>query len=273
MFLMLKELMQNQYAWAILSICTVGSLLFAIYTWIKGADKKELSYFHVSHAITRGGKNLIPAIKITYNDMEITNLTSTKLAIWNSGNRVVNRSDVVVGREVCIGAPDSVGILYVEIIAESDVTNKFELSNTSPNTQKISFEYIDKHEGVVLQIFHTGNHDDISVDCKIKGGKSVKSVSQKMTKTRLTSMINSNKGASVFCDIFAVSITFLTCTLVFSLFDSRLFQILYAPPSEGLNLLFVVFATIYTIMMDILSVKITKRAFHLSVPSDLRKHM
>lgn len=272
---MLEKLMSNPYAWAVLSVCTIGSMIFAVYTWAKGKEKKEFSHFHVSHAIVRGGKKLNPAIKFTFNGIEFNNLTSTKVAIWNSGNKVINKSDIVVGRELTISAKEDVEILSVEIIAGSEDTNKFTLSEMTDCTQGISFEYVDKQEGVVLQIFHTGDNDAIDVNCKIKGGQPAKSLNQKIKKSKLLYKYDSQKVLSVMCDIMSGYLSLFALVIVFAWFNPTLYQSLYViePVSDTFNTVLGAVCVCSAISIDVLSYKMTRNAFRLSVPMALRKHM
>lgn len=48
---MLEKLMSNPYAWLILSLCSIFSLLFAIYTWIVGRKITEISIDYLSNDI------------------------------------------------------------------------------------------------------------------------------------------------------------------------------------------------------------------------------
>ena len=47
----MKELMNNPYAWLFLSLITIFSFAFAIYTWIAGKKAKELSNDYLSNDI------------------------------------------------------------------------------------------------------------------------------------------------------------------------------------------------------------------------------
>lgn len=272
---MLEKLMVNPYAWLFLSVLSIFSVAFGIYTWIKGKEKKEFSYFHVSHAIVRGGKKIIPAIKFTFNGIEINNLTSTKIAIWNSGNTVINKGDIVTGRELNISTKENAEILSVEIIAESESTNKFTLSEMTDSTQGLSFDYADKREGVVLQIFHTGDHDDLNVSCKIKGGQPAKNVNQKIKKSRLLSKVDPQKVLSVMCDILAGYLSIFAFIVVFAWFNPTVYQSIYSaePVSQTANNVLGIICVGSTIFIDLLSYKMTRNAFRLSVPNELRKHM
>lgn len=58
----LEELMDNPYAWLILSVCTVFSVIYAIYAGVKGKEKKEISYIVNTHEIVQAGKNMICVI-------------------------------------------------------------------------------------------------------------------------------------------------------------------------------------------------------------------
>ena len=48
---MVEELMSNPYAWLFLSLCTVASFVFAIYTWINGKKTKEISIDNCTNEI------------------------------------------------------------------------------------------------------------------------------------------------------------------------------------------------------------------------------
>lgn len=52
----LEELMDNPYAWLILSVCTIFSVIYAIYAGVKGKEKKEISYIVNTYEIVRAGK-------------------------------------------------------------------------------------------------------------------------------------------------------------------------------------------------------------------------
>lgn len=91
----MEKLMSNPYAWSVLSLCTVFSLIFAIYTWIVGRKTKEISVDYFSNEIIKQGKNPISKLNIEFEGKPIQDLTSTVFYIWNSGSEVINHDDVV----------------------------------------------------------------------------------------------------------------------------------------------------------------------------------
>lgn len=103
--------MQNPYAWLFLSILTVVSFVFAIYTWFAGKKRKELSVSCKSDIIVKSGKCPIHKLKLSFDGRAIHDLTSSKFYIWNSGNDIINAADIVESRPISIINMDSTLIL------------------------------------------------------------------------------------------------------------------------------------------------------------------
>lgn len=180
---MINEWMENPYAWLILSVCTVGSLIFAIYTWFVGKKVKEISVDYSSNHIVKTGKSPIPKLEMKYNGKGIDNLSSTFFYIWNSGNEVVNDEDLVKVCPLKIKC-DSEQILDAQIIKQSDDSNGFFIKKIAPEEVELQFEYIDCGEGVSIQVLHAGAEDKFSLDCKIKGGRKIKDCVKNRKKQR-----------------------------------------------------------------------------------------
>lgn len=272
---MLEELMTNPYAWAALSLCTIISLPIGIWGMIQGNKYKEFSFAKASNSIVRGGKKLIPHLKFTYNNVEIDNLTVTKIALWNSGNEVINLADVVDGIGLAVTVPDDVEILSSEIIGVSDESNAFCIADGNGQKTELSFNYVDKSEGVVLQLCHTGFANDVSVSCKIKGGKPVKDSNPVVKGPRFISKLNPQKYIAVMGSIIAAVSTVVDVYLVASLFIPAWYAHAHTPipmSFEG-HIAFSIVFTVSSILLDHLSIKMVKQAFRLPIPLKLRQYM
>lgn len=160
----------------ILSVCTILSFVFGIYTWFAGKRKKEFSYVSNSHKIIEKGKSRIPKLELKYEGRDIDNLTITNYVIWNSGNEVINFSDIVTEKELKIYSCNTANtiILDARIIEETEETNKFAIMQHKGEFIKIGFDYADPQDGMVVQVIHTGSAADLDIGCKIKGGKQIK---------------------------------------------------------------------------------------------------
>lgn len=178
----IQGLMENPYAWAVLSICTIVALIFAVYTWIVGKKKMELSCFHNTFRVVKAGKSVIPKLRLSYEGQAIDDLTVTKYVIWNSGNEVLNRSDIVRVCPLQIVCDDNAQILDAQIIVQSDETNAFKILEKKDKCVKLEFDYANVDDGIILQILHTGDVTDINVECRIKGGKELRNLNHNIKK-------------------------------------------------------------------------------------------
>lgn len=173
----LTELQANPYVWAILSLCTIFSVALAIWALIKGKKKLELSCYTTTKSIMKDGKELIEGLKVVYNERVISDLSITRLAIWNSGTEVLNVSDIVATQPLQITTANE-EILDAIIITSSEKTNECKIVHKSERNVCIGFEYMNKRDGLVIQILHTGDAAGLKVICKIKGGEKLKCVNR-----------------------------------------------------------------------------------------------
>lgn len=149
----MKELMSNPYAWAFLSLCTIISLVFAIYTWVVGKKTKEFSIAYLDNKIIERVELREPRLKITFAEKEIRNLTSSYIYIWNSGNDTIYADDIVATKLLEI-VSRYCDILDAKIISQSNDENSFSVYEFTQEEVWISFEYMESGEGITLQILH-----------------------------------------------------------------------------------------------------------------------
>ena len=165
--------------WIILSLATLLSLGWGIYSHLSANKKKQFSVASSTFEIIKHGKNKIQNLQLMFNGDSIDNLTISKFAIWNSGNKVINSDDMVTGREIEICSDKNANILDVQIVAEVEPANSFKIVKSTAHNISIGFDYVDRHEGVVVQIFHTGDKNSLYPRYKIKGGSEMKKHSAK----------------------------------------------------------------------------------------------
>lgn len=175
---MLEKLMQSPIAWAVLSIVTIISLPIAIYSIVTSKKRKEFSYVGRTYGIVEKGKKKLEKMELLYNGQSISDISITQYAIWNSGNQLLNRSDIVETSPLRLSVKESGKILDAHIITECEESNKFEIE-VSEDVVKIDFDYVAENEGIVLQVIHTGPKSNLAMECKIKGGNPIKCKNQK----------------------------------------------------------------------------------------------
>ena len=145
-------------------------ILIGIYTLL-GKKEKSPRYAITSNNIIRDFVSVFKPLEIKYSNQEIKNFTITKIVFWNNGRETINKEDVVNADPISIHIKDGYNILDKEIIGKNENTNNFSLEDSADKSSfNIEFDYIDKHNGIVIQILHTGkSSDDIEFCGRIKG--------------------------------------------------------------------------------------------------------
>lgn len=257
----MDKLMDNPYAWGILALCTIFSVAFGVWAYVKSKRKKEISYYKNSYEVVRAGKSLIPDLELRYNNHEIKELVITRYAIWNSGNEVLNGSDIVTSMPLQILSRNKDSkILDVKIIQRSDIANDFRVRDVNSERASIEFEYANVNDGIVVQVIHTGEAKDIGVDGKIKGGKQLKS----LKKERKT--VNSKKETKF--------ITILTGILV-GIVAIMMTVMLVGSISKGVAIGgIIIVVAVCGIFMAVLIwtyIGMLKAIYHIDIPSSIRE--
>lgn len=259
---MLESLMTNPYAGAFLGACTIFSVVFGIWQWYKSKRKKELSCYKNSYTIVKGGKSPLPDLELKYKNEQIQELVITKYAIWNSGNEVLQRSDIVEIKPLQVSCiVENTRILDVKIIRESDETNQFVIVDVDKQHARINFDYVAPKDGIVIQIMHTGESQDIMVDCKIKGGKNVKSLN-KDKKYKYNKFVEKalviGMGILIFVMIFFMLLAILVSVINMG---QKFWESLISTVIMGGSVL-AVCGTYYKLLKDVC---------YINIPSGLRK--
>lgn len=281
---MLEKLMDSPIAWTVLAVLAVLSFFYAIYCQHKNKEKKEFSYLKQSNILIRKKKSKFEKLSVSYDGQEIEDLCITKFTIWNSGNKTLNDVDIVKNKELTIATCDDDKILDVELIICSEETNEFRIVKIDERTVKIMFDYVDKKDGVVIQIIHTGTSDSIDIKCKIKGGNSLKSnvndASMKIFKKVFTK-VDIDKFFVVFACILIVFTLFLAGVFTIAIFNEQLQSLIISKLKEDATVLqnpqlvAVVISILFWFMGGLLTAlyyPIIKRLFNMGVPKKLKTH-
>lgn len=154
-----------------LGIGIIGILIGIYY----GKKVKKLVYNIKSTNFIHAYENVIPHITVLYKNSSVPNLTIVKLGIWNIGNDVINNTDIPTLDPIQIIVNKPFQILEAFINYASKPANDF-LIKVSDDKQRINlnFDFIDKNDGVVLTLFHTGNNiNDLKLSGIIKGTEGI----------------------------------------------------------------------------------------------------
>ena len=276
--------MDSPIAWTILAVLAIASFIYAIYCQHKNKEKKEFSYIQKSNSLIRKKKSKFDKLNITYNNQAVEDLCVSRFTIWNSGNKTLNSFDIVKTKELTIHAVDDNKILDVELIKCSEETNQFEIKIIDDKTVKILFDYVDKSDGIVIQLIHTGEPSCMSIDCKIKGGKSIKNKVNNTAPKFVKKVLSLNKFEN--CFIIAVCIVsvivlilgILSTIAIFnsdlqnSLFSSSQTSTVISQSPKRTAIFTSVLSWFEGITLFAIYYPLAKRIFNLGVPKKLKKH-
>ena len=158
-------------------------------------DKKRFSYYKKKYKVLDLSSHYlsnISSLYLTCNEEKITNvsITITRIALWNSGTEDITEEKIVKERPLILGVKEgsSARILDCSVYYRTDEYNMLKPQKLSgrdgDNKYKLSFEYIEKRGGVILEVIHTGYADDLYMDCHIKGGEGIIEIDQQRSKVR-----------------------------------------------------------------------------------------
>ena len=120
-----------------------------------------------------------PNFKILWDDEEIQNIKSVKIAFWNAGKQYISKDNISETNPLGISIPSGAKILYAEFIKTSrsdlDLNTSYNPSNIAPQFIEIEIigdEAIEKNDGGVIKILFTGDtKDDFALTGRIFGSQ------------------------------------------------------------------------------------------------------
>lgn len=159
-------------SWIGLAIGLIG-LALSYYFYKKGTRTKRPYCLTFTQSIA--GKVLldIPDFQITYKGHPIERLAITKLVFWNAGSETITSSDVPAAAPFQIALSEDAEFLSYSL--EFVKRNSNAISMTLDDSKKnllVEFDYLDKDDGFVVELLHTGLNDNaIKMQAIFKGAQ------------------------------------------------------------------------------------------------------
>lgn len=242
--------------------CVVGIVAtIIIEMWM--FEKKRISWRKYSFLIARGGEHMIPKLEMAYGDTKIEDLTITKIALWNSGNRLLKMDDFVSDHNITVcSISNYTKLLDVSIIDKSQEKNKFRVITSGDNCAVLEFEYMSKKDAIVLQVLHTGSANDIQLDYTIMGGKEPKRIID--GRTRKNNHTKIMKWLTVCLTICVVIVGgLLFAEEITNIFLTKNFQ----PLSDTMKIIMLL---LFVSSEGYLILKMFKMAYYIDIPTSIR---
>jgi len=145
-------------------------MLLAILLYFKAKKTKSPRYAKRSMNIVRDLASKIESLELSYRGKKIETATVTRVLFWNAGRETIHRADIAEADPLIITTKEGCEILDARVTQMKKPANLFNAVLGEGSKVRIGFDYIDKNEGAVIQLIHTGrSSDDIQVLGTIKG--------------------------------------------------------------------------------------------------------
>lgn len=169
------ETVEHPYFTLGLAGIAILGIVLAILFYIKSRRYKLPLYVIVSRNVIKNQTPLIPGLSVHFKGQEQNLVTVSHVWFWNQGNETINASDIVGAKPLAIHIAEGVDLLDVQIVKVVDNANGCKMGlpvkqNDGSVLIPIQFDYLDKEDGLVVQIVHNGDAaHKMKVSGKIKG--------------------------------------------------------------------------------------------------------
>jgi hypothetical protein len=143
------------------SILGIFGILISIIFYIYSRQRGLLRYAQSGDrllGLTAAG--LPEGVTVMYRGDNIPRLTRTIFWLWNDGEKTFRRSDLVANDRLRLEISGVGGILTAKVLKQARDVCDFDvvLDPEDPTKILISFEFLDKKDGAVLEILHSSDH-------------------------------------------------------------------------------------------------------------------
>jgi hypothetical protein len=150
------------------------SILLAYIFYRRSKRSKEPCWAVRTTTLIEGYSTRLSDLQVLYKGDEVENLSVSRVVLWNTGSDTINASDIADANPLRILATaNGVIILDAKLVATNNSSSRPSV-DVLPDRKSalLSFDYLDKDQGAVIQVIHTGiTSDDLLLDGDIKGAK------------------------------------------------------------------------------------------------------
>lgn len=221
---------------------SIVALILMIILFRKNYKYKCLRYTLHDNNIVRDLSAKLTGLKVSFKKKYVKNVTVSKIAFWNSGTEVINKIDFADKDPLRIETDKDYEILDVKIIYMTKEANDFEIPPSyvkskisslpiettviSNKEQRITFDYLGRNEGGIIQIVHNGVDSQVlKILGTIKGAKPPKKLDlvsySKMKEPFSKRLISNLSGIPLFI-IFLINneLGWLYASFIFTVFGT-----------------------------------------------------
>lgn len=155
---------------AVLTLITfILALIVGYFFYVKGKPNKSLRHHCETFLIIDRSKADRPEqIEILFLGKKVESLYKTLIYFWNDGNQTIKKNDLETIDRLKISTIESESILSVNIVKNTRDVINFSLMNEE-RIYEVNFDYLDPTDGVVIEVLHTGQPEDLNFSGTVMG--------------------------------------------------------------------------------------------------------
>lgn len=151
------------------AIFFILGLIPAYIFYVKSLRYKEPVYAVKNYRVIHDYESSIPSLKVSYSNKKVKSFSIAQIIFYNRGTETISKQDIDTVNHIRIAVKEGVKILDASIMQSNNPSSLF-MVNVVDNEALIDFEYLDKNQGGIIRIMHTGlSKDDLEVVGDIKG--------------------------------------------------------------------------------------------------------
>lgn len=258
---------------AMAGLLSVLGILFSVWGMYRALRGRRLSYRRIDiqnsqmYTVDNGG--------IQLNGASMGKIAIAEIAVWNSGRKYINCSDMARKEPLRIVAQNDSKIIVGGILFSScEYCDVNCVINKNQQEILIGFDYLERGEGCIITVIYEGNKEDIRVLGVIKGKgqiKKSKSIMELFKKNKVIYDILTSKICSwivIFFCFFMCPVAYLQSGNFWAL-ENNFFNI---PNTLGGNIFDISLMIILVLFSFGVSIPFWIRLFTPRFPKDLEAH-
>ena len=145
-------------------MATIGIFL-AIFFYLKGKKEQKPTFSIRSFNLVKEFSKKITSIELLHFGEKVENLTITKVAFWNDGDKPIRKDDIAAADPLKIVVDNKYEIFEADILdGTTNAATQFELVKKDNKSRLITFDFLSHNEGAIIQIAHSGlSSKDVTV--------------------------------------------------------------------------------------------------------------
>ncbi|MEX5393819.1 hypothetical protein ACVH7R_11000 [Acinetobacter baumannii] len=220
--LMIKQILNYlNISWVgviITLVISIFAIILSVFLYFKSKQKYSLNHYVSSTLLINKNDTEKPEeVEILFAGKSVDKLYKTLIYIWNSGNLTIRRTDLETIDKLRLSIENNTEVLSIKIIQVTRDVINFSIDNQiDSKNHEIKFDYLDPKDGAVIEVFHTGDLNDLKLKGivigipEIIGGKQANKLNKQIanmvfestsliiTKTRLFGVVISMTGIAMF---------------------------------------------------------------------------